>query len=302
MYQTTYTIQRATVHPPQQAPGSYERIAVAPSSGALGAEITGVDVRRLDDVGFGEIERAFTDHLVLFIRDQDLDPDQLKTFARRFGPLIRWPYAKPMAGHPEITELRSEPDDVFNFGGSWHQDSMNYERPPKITMLYCVECPPVGGDTSYSNQYLAWEALSDELKANLVDRKAVNSAAKSYGGYSGSDDFKAQTTTALVFDMAQEHEAEHPVAQTHPVTGRKALYVNDAFTARFADETEEDSLPLLRELWRHAITPEFTCRFRWQPGTLALWDNRCAMHYAHNDYPGFRRVMRRIVIEGDRPV
>ena len=302
MYQQTFQLQATTAHPPQQAPGSYERLTVAPISGALGADVTDVDLRSLDNITFGEVERALTDHLVLFVRDQDFAPDDLKAFGRRFGPLMRWPYADNLPGHPEITELRSEPDDKFNFGGSWHQDSLNYERPPKITMLYAVECPPVGGDTSYSNQYLAWAALPDDLRARLGQMKAVNSAAKSYGGHSGSDDVRDHSATPLTFQADQDNETEHPVAQTHPVTGRQALYVNDAFTARFAGETEDESLPLLRELWRHAITPEFTCRFRWRPGTVALWDNRCCMHYAHNDYTGYRRVMHRIVIEGDRPV
>jgi taurine dioxygenase len=302
MYQQTFHMQATTAHPPQQAPGTYERLTVTPVSGALGADVTGVDLRSLDNITFGEVERALTDHLVLFVRDQSFEPDDLKSFGRRFGPLMKWPYADNLPGHSEITELRSEPDDRYNFGGSWHQDSLNYERPPKITMLYGVECPPVGGDTSFSNQYLAWETLPDAMKARLQDRKAVNSAAKSYGGHSGSDEVKGNSATPLTFENDQDNETEHPVAQTHPVTGRKALYVNDAFTARFAGESEDESLPLLHELWRHAITPEFTCRFRWQAGTLALWDNRCAMHYAHNDYTGYRRVMHRIVIEGERPV
>jgi taurine dioxygenase len=302
MYQQTFQLQATTAHAPQLAPGTYEKLTVEPISGALGADVTGVDLRSLDNITFGEVERALGDHLVLFVRDQSLEPDDLKAFGRRFGKLMHWPYADNLPGHPEITELRTEPEDVYNFGGSWHQDSLNFECPPKITMLYGVECPPVGGDTSFSNQYLAWEALSDDMRARLGDMKAVNSAAKSYNGHSGSDEVKDHSATPLTFVEEQDHEVEHPVARTHPVTGRKALYVNDAFTARFAGESEDESLPLLHELWRHAITPEFTCRFRWQTGTLALWDNRCTMHYAHNDYTGHRRVMHRIVVEGERPV
>lgn len=301
-YQQTYRMQPATVHPPQQAPGRYERMSVHPISGALGAEVTGVDLKDCDAATFAELERALTDHLVLFVRDQALAPDDQIALARCFGPPMVWPYAEPLAGYPEITELRSEPDDQYNFGGSWHQDSLNFERPPKITMLYGVVCPAVGGDTSFANQYLAWDNLSEALKAKLADMTAVNSAAKSYSGFAGTDEVKDHTATPLTFTREQEQEVAHPVAQTHPVTGRKALYVNDAFTARFSAMSEDDSLPLLRKLWDQAITPEFTCRFRWQPGTLAIWDNRCTMHYAHNDYAGCRRVMRRIAIEGERPV
>jgi len=301
-YQQTYRMQPATAHPPQQSPARYTRLSVHPVSGALGAEVTGAELGDCDAATFAELERALTDHLALFVRDQALDPEQQIALARRFGPPMPWPYAKPLPGYPEITELRSEPEDQYNFGGSWHQDSLNFERPPKITMLYGVECPEVGGDTSFSNQYLAWDTLAEDLKEKLTGLKAVNSAAKSYSGQVGTDEVKDHTATPLTFTPDQEQEMEHPVAQTHPVTGRKALYVNNAFTARFSGMSEEESLPLLHQLWEHAITPEFTCRFRWQKGTLAIWDNRCTMHYAHNDYAGCRRVMRRIPIEGDRPV
>jgi len=301
-YQQTYRMQPATAHPPQQAPGRYAHMSVHPVSGALGAEVTGADLKDCDAATFAELERALTDHLVLFVRDQALAPDDQIALARRFGPPLRWPYAAPLPGYPEITELPSEPGDRYNFGGSWHQDSLNFERPPKITMLYCVECPAVGGDTSFANQYLAWDSLPEALREKLAAMTAVNSAAKSYAGHAGSGEVKAQTATPLTFEAAEEQEAEHPVARTHPVTGRTALFVNSAFTARFAGLSEADSLPLLRELWAHAVTPEFTCRLRWRPGTLALWDNRCTLHYAHNDYAGCRRVMRRIAIEGERPV
>jgi taurine dioxygenase len=301
MYQPTYRINPATTHAPQREPGRYRRISVHPASGALGADVTGVDLRALDDETFRELERALADHLVLFIRDQQLRPDDQKAFGRRFGPLHCWPYAKPLAGHPEITELRSEPDDVFNFGGSWHSDSMHYERPPMLTMLYCLECPAVGGDTSYSNQYLAWDALSPGLRRTLARRRAVNSSAQYLAGHFGSAEVSGRTSTPLRYGTDEDQEVLHPVARTHPVTGRQALFVCDSFTVRFEGMSQAESLPWLRYLWRHAIQPEFTCRFRWRPGTLAVWDNRCVQHYAHNDYPGSCRVMHRSVIEGDRP-
>ena len=302
MYKQTYRMQAATAHPPQQAPARYARFRVRPISGALGAEVLGADLKDCDGATFAELEAALTDHLVLFVRDQALAPEDEIALAKRFGPPMPWPYAAPLEGYPEITELRSEPGDQYNFGGSWHQDSLNFERPPKITMLYGVECPEVGGDTSFANQYLAWDTLPEELKTELAGMTAINSAAKSYAGQAGSETVRSQTATPLTFELDQENEVDHPVAPTHPATGRRALYVNDAFTARFGGRSEADSLPLLERLWAHAITPEFTCRFRWRPGTLAIWDNRCTMHYAHNDYAGCRRVMWRIAIEGERPV
>ncbi len=192
-YQQTYRMQRATVHPPQQAPAHYEHMTVKPVSGALGAEVTDTSLKDCDDATFAELERALTDHLAVFVRDQALTPEAQIALARRFGAPMPWPYADHLPGYPEITELRSEPDDEYNFGGSWHQDSLNFERPPKFTMLYCVECPEVGGDTSFANQYLAWDSLDDALKAKLADMKAVNSAAKSYSGFAGTDEVKDHT-------------------------------------------------------------------------------------------------------------
>jgi taurine dioxygenase len=302
MYERTYEMARAAVHRPQQAPRRFARFQVRPVSGALGAEATGLDLRALDDVGLADLEQALADHLVLFIRDQTLTPADQVAFARRLGTPIVWPYVKPLAGHPEIMEIRSEPTDVYNFGGDWHSDSMNFERPPKFTMLHCLETPPTGGDTSFANLYMAWESLSPGLQRLLEPVKGVNSAAQGYGAHPSSEEVKSKATTTVDFKAEQDNEVEHPIARTHPVTGRKALYVCDSFTVRFADASQEESLPLLRFLWTRAIQPEFTCRMSWRPGTLALWDNRCTLHYAHNDYPGFRRVMHRVVIEGERPV
>ncbi len=299
MYQTSYRMQSATLHAPQRAPANYTRFRVQPISGSIGAFVHDADLKDCDDTTFTELCNALHDHLVIFARDQQLTPEEQITLARRFGPPIPWPYADKMPGYPEITEIRSEPTDTFNFGGSWHQDSLNLERPPKITMAYAIDVPTIGGDTSYANQYLAWESLDNDMKERLDNMKAVNSASKSY---SGGVAHKDQLSTPLTFTQDQENEVEHPIAQVHPVTGRKALYVNSAFTARFSGMSEDESLPLLHELWERAITPEFTCRFSWEQGTLAIWDNRCCMHYAHNDYAGERRLLRRIAIEGDRPV
>ena len=301
-YLPTFTYQAAVSHAPQFAPRDYRHFRVAPVTGALGADVEGLDLASASDEAIAELEQALADHLALMIRGQEaLSPAGQVAFARRLGPVAPWPYAKPMAGHPEITELIQEPGDKYAFGGTWHSDSCSFERPPKYTMLHCVECPPVGGDTGFANQYLAWDTLDPELKASLEMRRAVASGQLGYMTAASDAEIQANTATPVSFRTEELLEVLHPVARTHPVTGRKALYVNSSYTLCFEGETQEQSLPLLRRLWEHAITPEFTCRLRWSKGALAIWDNRCTMHYAHSDYPGHRRHMRRVVVEGERP-
>ncbi len=300
-YQATYSMPEAAAHAPQFQLRNYENFRVIPNSGALGAEVEGIDLRGLGDSAFAEIEQALADHLVLFIRDQDLDPKGQVAFAERFGPLMQYRYVEPMPGHPMISELLTEPGDIYNFGGTWHSDTPQLERPPMITMLYAVECPPVGGDTSYANQYMAWDTLSDDMRRMLESVQVVHSAALSFAGHYGSEEVQGKSTMQSAYASDLAIETAHPVGRTHPVTGRKALYVCDAYAAHFVGMSQEESLPLLRYLWAHSIQPDFTCRFHWRPGTLAVWDNRSCLHYAHNDYPGQRRLMHRIIIEGERP-
>jgi taurine dioxygenase len=298
-----YDMLPSVAHPPQLAPGHYERIAVAPLSGALGAEVSGVEFGRLDDATMAEVSRAFADHLVLVFRDLDFAPADQVAFARRLGPVKPWPYAKPMAGFPELTELVSGPADIHNFGGGWHTDSSTFPRPPAYTLLYCVACPPAGGDTSWANQYLAWDTLPGEVKAGLDGLRLVHATSKGFGDHSRSTGAPGATTTPVVVPPEHEGlESLHPVARTHPVTGRKALYVNAGFAARFEGHTVAESQALMDALAAHGGIAEFTCRVHWRPGTLALWDNRCCLHYAHNDYRGQHRVMRRAVVEGEVPV
>ena len=302
-YQATSQYYPAVTHPPQQNPRHYTSFELTAASGALGADIIGLDVRAMDEFAFSEFEAALTDHLVVFVRDQDLDPEELLTFARRFGRTFSYPTSVPMAGFPDITEFRSEPDTVYNFGGSWHTDSMFLERPPKFTILYNLECPAVGGDTSYANLYLAWDTLPDGLRAEVDGKLAVNSSILGYLGMPKIDDPRANPVTYQQNSSdAWNIENAHPIARSHPVTGRKALYVCDGYTAHFVGATQQESLPVLRQLFDHAVLPNFTCRFKWAKGTLAIWDNRCAMHFPHNDYAGQTRAMRRVIVEGEKPV
>ncbi len=300
-YVATFSYQAAVSHAPQFAPGTYRHFTVTPATGAIGAVIQGIDLAKACDEAIGELEQALVDHIALMIRDQDLEPSDQVALARRLGTPMPWPYAKKMEGHPEITELVQEPEDKYAFGGSWHSDSCNFERPPKYTMAYAIACPPVGGDTAFSNQYLAWETLDEALKTELACVRCVNSSALGYGTSAIDEEVTGNTATPIFCLQDLFNEVLHPICRTHPVTGRKALYTNDAFTARFEGRSQQESLPLLRRLWRHSITPEFTCRLSWKPKSLAIWDNRCCLHYAHSDYPGHRRHLRRIVIEGERP-
>jgi len=207
-----------------------------------------------------------------------------------------------MAAHPEIIQIRKEPQETRNFGGGWHTDVSYLERPALGSVLYARDVPDYGGDTLFANQYLAYETLSDGMKALLGGMTAIHSARRPYGVNATRAFEPGPSSMSFHFSEAAHAEVEHPVVRTHAETGRKALYVNGAFTVRFKDMTEEESAPLLHYLCQHGVRPEFTCRFRWRPNSIAFWDNRCVQHNAVNDYQGERRVMHRIAIEGERPI
>ena len=250
------------------------------------------------------MHQALLDHGVVFLRDQNLEPRDLIGFAGRFGPLNVHPMMKPLDGYPAILEIAKNPEDRNNFGGSWHTDLSYLERPVLASLLYAREIPPVGGDTLFANMYLAYEVLSEGLKGLLSELRAVHDTRRIY---TPDAQHRSEGTIGDATSMQrsrpedQHEEAVHPVVRTHPETGRKALYVNCNFTSRFEDMTEAESAPLLDLLFAHLPRPEFTCRFQWSEGAVALWDNRCTQHYALNDYHGHRRVMHRVSIEGDRP-
>lgn len=276
-------------------------IEIKPLTGAIGAEISGVDLRSdLSNAAFDAIHQAFLDHHVIFFRDQTgLTPEGHKAFAQRFGTLNVHPYVKGMADHPELLEIIKEPGERLNFGGGWHSDMSFLERPALGSMLFALEVPPVGGDTLFASQVAAYDALSDGMKAMLAPLKAVHTAAKEYGA-KGHSSRARQSMDAV--EAPDAPEFEHPVVRTHPETGAKGLYVNPGFTIRFAGMTRRESKPLLEFLFDHSRDERFTCRFQWTEGALAFWDNRCCWHYALNDYHGHRRHMRRATVNGDRPV
>jgi taurine dioxygenase len=219
-------------------------------------------------------------------------------FARAMGAPIEYPFVKGLPDFPEIIEVKKLEHERANFGGIWHTDTAYLERPPMGSMLLAREVPPFGGDTEFANQYLAYESLSPGMQRLLQGLVAVNSSAKADVTRTREDRLRTDARD----DAPKEYVAEHPVVRTHPETGRKSLYVNVAHTVRFKDMTEEESAPLLEWLHRHQVRPEFTCRFRWEAGSIAFWDNRCVLHNPINDYHGYRRVMHRITLAGDRPV
>jgi alpha-ketoglutarate-dependent taurine dioxygenase len=259
-------------------------------AGALGAEILGVDLSK--EIPDAQIRSAFLEHQVIFFRDQKLDPAQFMAFARTMGRPVPYPFVPGIEGFPEVIEVKKLEHERHNFGGIWHSDTAYLEEPPMGSMLIAREIPPYGGDTLFASQYLAYEALSDGMKRLLDDLIAVNSSAKAD---------VTRTREDRVKEYSKHYEAEHPVVRTHPETGRKALYVNFGHTVRFRGMTEQESAPLLDYLFRHQVKPEFTCRFHWEVGSLAFWDNRCTQHNPVNDYHGHRRVMHRITLAGDKP-
>ena len=273
-------------------------IAVTPFSSALGAVICGVDLALpLDDVTFDSIRQAFLDHGVIFFRDQHITPEQHLAFARRFAPIDINRFFKAVDGYPEIAEVRKEPEQMSNIGGGWHTDHSYDETPAMGSLLLAREVPPRGGDTLFASMSKAYEALSPGLKETLEGMRAVHSTAHVFGpeaGYAKSADTGERIGNAA----AATQESVHPVVIRHPDTGRKTLYVNSAFTVRFDGWTAAESAPLLTFLYQHASLPEFSCRFDWQQGSLAFWDNRATWHYALNDYHGHRRVMHRVTVQG----
>jgi taurine dioxygenase len=271
-------------------------IEIQPIAGALGAEISGIDLSRsLDDRTIAAIRAAFLEHLVIFFRGQKLEPQQQLAFARRLGEPMEYPQLKGLPECPLITPVVKLEHERVNFGGVWHSDTAYLERPPMASMLYALEVPPRGGDTLFANQYLAYETLSDGLKKTLQGLVGVNTSTKAQASRTREDRLKEAGAELKVL------VGEHPVVRTHPETAREALYVNYGHTERFKGWSEAESRPLLEYLFAHQVQPELTCRFRWEKGSIALWDNRCTQHNPVNDYHGYRRVMHRVTLAGDVP-
>ncbi len=282
------------------AVNDYQHIDVKPLSGVLGAEIGGLDLREhLPAEVVAEVRAAFLEHLVIFFRDQSLDPQQFVRFAARFGAIDAHHVLRGMDEAPEVLEIIREPTDQYVFAPGWHADVTWQTRPAMGALLYGVEVPEVGGDTVFANQYLAYDALSSGMQALLGRLDAVHSAAATYG-----DRAEVMTKPELMKvdrEQAVKGRSVHPVVRTHPETGRKSLFVHCGYTVSFDGMTVAESKPLLDFLFDHTTRPEFTTRFRWRPGSIAFWDNRCSLHAPVDDYFGKRRRTWRVTLRGDVP-
>ncbi|CAK1365720.1 (R)-phenoxypropionate/alpha-ketoglutarate-dioxygenase [Cercospora beticola] len=271
-------------------------LSVKPISGSIGAEIHGVNLATLDKSTADEIRKVWLKHKVVFFRDQPLTQEQFLGFGAHFGSPVPYPFVKGVDSFPEIIQVLKKEDEKNNFGGIWHSDTTYLEEPPMATMLRADELPPFGGDTLFANQVAAYNALSDGLKAVLQNLICVNTSAKADVTKTREDRVKGSG------QKVEDLVSYHPAVRTHPETGEKSLYMNVAHTERFDGWTTEESAPLLNFLHQHQVRPEFTCRFQWGVGSLAMWDNRAALHNPINDYHGFRRSMYRITLAGDKPV
>jgi taurine dioxygenase len=278
-------------------------LTIEPVAGALGAAVTGLDLRRVTTSDELEgLRRALAEHLVVFLPGQDLGLDDLERITDLLGGRDVTPFVDPLEDRPYVIRVIKEPTDVLNFANAWHSDLSYLPEPPAYTLLHAWDVPDHGGDTVWSNQYLAYEALSGGLRETLEGLRCVHSAGMAYGTGGLLDKFKDFSSMAIAPSADAYAEHVHPAVIVHPVTGRRALYVNPVYTTRFEGWTKEESQALLGHLHRFSINENFTCRLRWSVKTLAIWDNRCTMHNALNDYSGVRREMYRTSVKGGVPV
>jgi taurine dioxygenase len=276
----------------------YELMSVEPISPALGAVISGVDLRQpLGNQAFQEIHDALMAHQVIFFRDQEITPDQHIAFAKAFGTLQVHPFAPQLPGYPEVLVIENDearPSKINN----WHTDVTFMAEPPLGSILHAQAVPDVGGDTMWASMYLAYEGLSPTLRRLLDGLVAVHDFTHNFGKRllrqpDGLDKLKKA--------QAAMPPAEHPVIRTHPVTGRKGIFVNSGFTTEIKDMRPNESRAILEMLYEHCRQPEYTCRFVWRKHSLAFWDNRCTQHYPIADYWPAHRRMHRVTVNGDRP-
>lgn len=270
---------------------------IEPSPGGVGAFVRGIDLARdLSGNTVGVLRQALGEHCVLFFRDQELTREQHIDAAEKFGEINVNRFFGRVPGHDKIAMVVKEPDQTTNIGGGWHTDHSYDQIPAMGSMLLARETPPRGGDTLFANMYAAYESLSDGLKQTLEGLRAVHSSRHAFGAQST---YMRGVKGRIGNPELATQDAVHPVVISHPISGRKALYVNSAFTLHFEGWTKDESEPLLKMLYAHAARPEHTYRFQWAPGSIAFWDNRAAWHYAVNDYHGARREMHRITLEGE---
>jgi taurine dioxygenase len=279
-------------------------IKVAAQTTGFGAEITGVDLSRpLSARTLDEVKAAWARHGVVAFPGQPLSLEALEAFTLQMGPFGEDPFVKPMAGHPNVLELRREPDEkATNFGAGWHSDWSFQPTPPAATLLRSEVIPPVGGDTLFCDASRAYEALSPAFQALLAPLRAIHSAARPYGTQGSFAKETAKRTMQIISSKEAEKTHLHPLVRTHPVTGRKALFVSPVYTVGIEGMAQDEADAILGFLFKHLTRDEFIYRHKWQAGMLLMWDNRCTMHFAEGGYDGHLRLMHRTTVAGDRPV
>lgn len=279
-------------------------LQVSPQPAGFGAEVRGLDLSKpLAPEVLAKIKAAWARHAVLAFPDQPLTLDELEAFTLQIGPFGQDPFIKPMPGHPNVLELRREPDEkATNFGAGWHSDWSFQETPPAATLLRSEVVPPTGGDTLFCDCARAYEALSETMQRMLAPLRAVHSATRAYG----TQGVFARETEARTMQIIVSEEADrslaHPLVRTHPVTGRKSLFASPVYTVGIEGLTAKEGQAILGFLFAHMTQDEFIYRHKWRPGMLLIWDNRCTMHFAEGGYDGHLRVMHRTTVAGEKPV
>lgn len=277
---------------------TWQHISVSPVTGALGAEVAGVHLARVDDATVTEIHAAFLEYQVLFFRDQEITRNQHLAFARHFGTLNIHPFEQPLKdeGYPEVVLFQSGEKHPY-VAQAWHSDITYLEQPPLGSVLRCVIAPPYGGDTMWVSMYAAYEALGDRMQRLLSDLTAIHDTARVHAYVQRTGGEISEDEDRRLRSMS----AEHPIVRTHPKTGRKGLFVNSHFTSSIKGMKAGESDALLNFLYRHIELPDFNCRFRWRVNSVAMWDNRCTQHRAVGDNPRAERLLERVTINGDKP-
>ena len=277
---------------------------IAPRENGFGAEVSGVDLSApLPDNLQADILAAWADHAVLSFRDQLLTLDQLEAFTQSIGPFGKDPFIEPMPGRPNVLELRREPDEkATNFGAGWHSDWSFLDNPPAATLLRSEVTPPVGGETFFADGRRAYDDLSEPMKAHLASLRAVHSAGRAYGVQGIFARETEKRTMKIVVSEEADTQLSHPLVRTHPVTGRKALYVSPVYMVGIEGMGDKEAQELLTSLFAHMIQPQYIYRHHWTQGAVLLWDNRCTMHMAKGGYDGHLRVMHRTTVAGEAPV
>ena len=268
-------------------------------SGALGAEVSGINLKDSSEKNFKVINNLLLEHKVIFFRNQKITPEEQLALAKHFGPLETHAYVKGRDKYPKIVRIIKDPNEKNQWGENWHSDVSYNVKPTKAVILRSIKIPPVGGDTMFSNMELAWETLDKDIKEKIKGKKAIHS---SLGAAFFVNDYKSMEGNGNI----DEYSSTHPIVRAHPETGKKILFVNWTYTKKIVDMDKKESDETLKKIFEHQARLDLTCRFRWTENAIAIWDNRSVLHYAIADFfpgrgLGYERIMDRIAIEGDRP-